>query len=83
MHEEGVWALEMDEDFQTIYSGGRDRKVYATELNQCMYCTSIYMYTFGLYAEYNCTCIFVNETGIYMYMYMYMVHMYCMYHIRT
>ena len=32
MHEEGVWALAVDPDFQTFYSGGREKKVYATEL---------------------------------------------------
>ena len=34
MHEEGVWALASDDVFQTVYSGGRDKKVYAIELNQ-------------------------------------------------
>ena len=34
MHEEGVWALAADEAFQIIYSGGRDKKVYAIELSQ-------------------------------------------------
>ena len=34
MHEEGVWTLAADEKFQTIYSSGRDKKVYAIELNQ-------------------------------------------------
>ena len=37
MHEEGVWALAADEVFQTVYSGGRDKKVYAIELNQGIY----------------------------------------------
>ena len=32
MHEEGVWSLASDDTFQVIYSGGRDKKVYATEL---------------------------------------------------
>ena len=34
MHEEGVWTLAADEGFETIYSGGRDKKVYAIELSQ-------------------------------------------------
>ena len=34
VHEEGVWSLAADEGFQTVYSGGRDKKIYATELNQ-------------------------------------------------
>ena len=48
-----MWALAVDEHFQTIYSGGRDRRVYATELNQgtmsftvlysaVLYCTVVY-----------------------------------------
>ena len=32
MHEEGVWALAVDEEFTTFYSGGREGKVFATEL---------------------------------------------------
>ena len=32
IHEEGVWALAVDNEFTTFYSGGRDKKVYATEL---------------------------------------------------
>ena len=32
VHEEGVWALAVDEEFKTFYSGGRDKRVYATEL---------------------------------------------------
>ena len=34
VHDEGVWALAVDEDFNVFYSGGRDRRVCATELNQ-------------------------------------------------
>ncbi len=32
IHEEGVWALAVDNEFTTFYSGGRDKKVYATEV---------------------------------------------------
>ena len=38
MHEEGVWSLAVDDSFQTVYSGGRDKKVYAIELCQGVYC---------------------------------------------
>ena len=34
MHDEGVWSLEVDEEFRTVYSSGRDRRVCATELTQ-------------------------------------------------
>lgn len=40
MHEEGVWTLAADEEFQTVYSSGRDKKVYAIELNQGIYRTT-------------------------------------------
>ena len=33
MHEEGVWALAVDEDFNTFYSGGKEGKVFATEID--------------------------------------------------
>ena len=43
MHEEGVWALAADDVFQTVYSAGRDRKVYAVELSQGIYiCSTLY-----------------------------------------
>ena len=32
VHDEGVWALTADEEFEVFYSGGRDRQVCATEL---------------------------------------------------
>jgi len=32
MHDEGVWALAVDDEFTTFYSGGREGKVFATEL---------------------------------------------------
>ena len=32
MHDEGVWALVVDDEFTTFYSGGREGKVFATEL---------------------------------------------------
>ena len=75
MHEEGVWALAMDEDFQTIYSGGRDRKVYATELNQCMYFLYILL---PLSSAYTCTCI-PSCTCMYVHVCMYMYVCTCMY----
>ena len=34
MHDGGVWALAVDEEFNTFYSGGRDRRVCVTELTQ-------------------------------------------------
>ena len=33
MHEEGVWALAVDEEFNTFYSGGKEGKVFATEID--------------------------------------------------
>lgn len=32
VHDEGVWALQANEAFTHVYSGGRDRKVYCTDL---------------------------------------------------
>lgn len=32
VHDEGVWALQANEAFTHIYSGGRDRKIYCTDL---------------------------------------------------
>ncbi|TKR57587.1 hypothetical protein L596_030269 [Steinernema carpocapsae] len=32
-HSEGVWALQVDSSFSYVYSGGRDRRVYRTALN--------------------------------------------------
>ena len=32
VHDEGVWALQVDEAFTTVFSGGRDRRVWATDL---------------------------------------------------
>ena len=32
VHDEGVWALTADEEFEVFYSGGRDRQVCATEM---------------------------------------------------
>ena len=32
MHDEGVWSLAVDDDFLVFYSGGRDKRVCATEL---------------------------------------------------
>ncbi|KAK0418585.1 hypothetical protein QR680_013655 [Steinernema hermaphroditum] len=34
-HTEGVWALQADASFSQVYSGGRDRRVYRTTLNDC------------------------------------------------
>lgn len=34
VHDEGVWALAVDEEFTAFYSGGRDKRVCVTELNQ-------------------------------------------------
>lgn len=34
VHDEGVWALDVSEDFNTFYSGGRDKRVCMTELRQ-------------------------------------------------
>ena len=31
-HSEGVWALQTDEAFSRVYSSGRDRNVWATDL---------------------------------------------------
>jgi len=33
-HTEGVWALQTDEAFSRVYSSGRDRNVWATDLRQ-------------------------------------------------
>jgi len=33
-HSEGVWALQTDEAFSRVYSSGRDRNVWATDLRQ-------------------------------------------------
>lgn len=41
VHDEGVWALAVDQDFTTFFSGGRDKRVCATELNQgIQFCSS-------------------------------------------
>ena len=32
VHDEGVWVLQANEAFTHVYSGGRDRKVYCTDL---------------------------------------------------
>uniref|UniRef100_A0A8C1I3R3 WD repeat-containing protein 48 n=1 Tax=Cyprinus carpio carpio TaxID=630221 RepID=A0A8C1I3R3_CYPCA len=32
VHDEGVWALQVNEAFTHIYTGGRDRKIYCTDL---------------------------------------------------
>lgn len=32
MHDEGVWALQVNEAFTHVYSGGRDKKIYCTDL---------------------------------------------------
>uniref|UniRef100_A0A6I8RD51 WD repeat-containing protein 48 n=1 Tax=Xenopus tropicalis TaxID=8364 RepID=A0A6I8RD51_XENTR len=32
VHDEGVWALQVNEGFTHVYSGGRDRKIYCTDL---------------------------------------------------
>uniref|UniRef100_A0AAY5KIU5 WD repeat-containing protein 48 n=1 Tax=Esox lucius TaxID=8010 RepID=A0AAY5KIU5_ESOLU len=32
VHDEGVWALQVNEAFTHIYSGGRDKKIYCTDL---------------------------------------------------
>ncbi|XP_047667513.1 WD repeat-containing protein 48a isoform X3 [Tachysurus fulvidraco] len=32
VHDEGVWALQVNEAFTHVYSGGRDRKIYCTDL---------------------------------------------------
>lgn len=32
VHEEGVWALQVNEAFTHVYSGGRDKKIYCTDL---------------------------------------------------
>jgi len=31
-HQEGVWTLQADENFNIVYSGGRDRRIWATDL---------------------------------------------------
>ena len=33
-HSEGVWALQTDEAFSRVFSSGRDRNVWATDLRQ-------------------------------------------------
>ncbi|XP_017490846.1 PREDICTED: WD repeat-containing protein 48 [Rhagoletis zephyria] len=33
-HQEGVWTMQTNEAFSVVYSGGRDRRVVATELRQ-------------------------------------------------
>ncbi|KAK7502882.1 hypothetical protein BaRGS_00005831 [Batillaria attramentaria] len=32
VHDEGVWALQANESFSVLYSGGRDRQVWATDV---------------------------------------------------
>ncbi|OWK02812.1 WDR48 [Cervus elaphus hippelaphus] len=32
VHDEGVWALQVTDAFTHVYSGGRDRKIYCTDL---------------------------------------------------
>ena len=32
IHEEGVWCLQANESFNTVYSGGKDKKVFVTDL---------------------------------------------------
>lgn len=32
VHDEGVWALQVNDAFTHVYSGGRDRKIYCTDL---------------------------------------------------
>lgn len=32
VHDEGVWALQANDTFSMVYSGGRDQRVWATEL---------------------------------------------------
>ncbi|XP_052718579.1 WD repeat-containing protein 48-like [Crassostrea angulata] len=32
VHDDSVWALQANESFTTVYSGGRDRRVWATDL---------------------------------------------------
>lgn len=32
VHDEGVWALQVNEAFTHVYSGGRDKKIYCTDL---------------------------------------------------
>ncbi|MFH4977842.1 hypothetical protein AB6A40_004551 [Gnathostoma spinigerum] len=32
-HSEGVWALQVDSSFSYVYSGGRDKRVYRTAIN--------------------------------------------------
>ncbi|GMS89363.1 hypothetical protein PENTCL1PPCAC_11538 [Pristionchus entomophagus] len=34
-HDEGVWTLEVDSSFSTVFSAGRDRRVYRTSLIDC------------------------------------------------
>ena len=34
VHDEGVWSLVVDEQFQVFYSSGRDKRICATELTQ-------------------------------------------------
>lgn len=34
LHADSVWSLLVSDDFSTIYSGGRDRRVYRTQLDQ-------------------------------------------------
>lgn len=45
MHEKGVWSLAVDESFRYLYSAGKDRKVFITDLSEgtCIYtCTCIH-----------------------------------------
>ena len=32
IHDDSVWALQANESFSTVFSGGRDRRVWATDL---------------------------------------------------
>lgn len=32
VHDDSVWALQANDSFTTVYSGGRDKRVWATDL---------------------------------------------------
>lgn len=41
VHDEGVWTLQANETFSTVYSAGRDRRVWATDIRNPEYRTLI------------------------------------------
>lgn len=34
VHDEGVWTMAVDSNFQYVYSGGKDRKVYYSDISE-------------------------------------------------